>query len=124
MYNYIVLEVPLKNIIHLKHESHIVLNTIVVENISSDTCRNLVIIPIFICSFQDFGQISSVFSPKYKKSSKDLPRFNFNLVLFGSSLKLQNANNVSTILQPLWFCLLANKKKFFNHERHLLNVFS
>ena len=54
MYNYIVLQVPLKNIIHLKHESHIVLNTIVVENISSDTCRNLVIIPIFICSFQDF----------------------------------------------------------------------
>ena len=39
-----------------------------------------------------------------------MPRFYFNLVLFGSSLKLQNANNVSTILQPLWFCLLANKK--------------
>ena len=33
MYNHIVLQVPLKNIIHLKHESHIVLNTIVVENI-------------------------------------------------------------------------------------------
>ena len=69
MYNYIVLEVPLKNIIHLKHESHIVLNTIVVENISSDTCRNLVIIPIFICSFQDIQDIQSfiVFSPKYSK---------------------------------------------------------
>ena len=71
MYNYIVLQVPLKNIIHLKHESHIVLNTIVVENISSDTCRNLVIIPIFISNFQDFqsfvgfDQIPSVFSPKY-----------------------------------------------------------